>query len=59
MLLQISESLPREVQGILASCNPIPPLVRANLLDLHNIVLKAREQPLERVRTIDFNIFMW
>lgn len=51
MLLQISEALPREMQGILACCNPIPPLVRGNLLDLHKIVLKAREQPLEKVRS--------
>lgn len=46
MMLQISESLPREMQGILACCNPIPPLVRQNLHTLHQIVLKAREQPL-------------
>ena len=46
MMLQISESLPREMQGILACCNPIPPLVRQHLHALHQIVLKAREQPL-------------
>ncbi|XP_073814612.1 exosome component Rrp6 [Musca autumnalis] len=46
MMLQISESLPREMQGILACCNPIPPLVRQNLHTLHQIILKAREQPL-------------
>ncbi|EFN88225.1 Exosome component 10 [Harpegnathos saltator] len=50
MLLNIAETLPREMQGILACCNPIPPLVRKNLLMLHKIVLKAREQPL--VKTI-------
>lgn len=50
MLLQICERLPREMQGILACCNPIPPLVRANLLDLHKIILKAREQPIEKVQ---------
>lgn len=49
MLLQIAEALPREVQGILACCNPIPPLVRANLLELHQIILRAKEQPLEKV----------
>lgn len=49
MLLQIAESLPREMQGILACCNPIPPLVRSNLLELHQIVLKAREQSLQKV----------
>lgn len=46
MMLQISESLPREMQGILACCNPIPPLVRQNLHTLHQIILKARDQPL-------------
>ncbi|XP_075147723.1 exosome component Rrp6 [Haematobia irritans] len=46
MMLQISESLPREMQGILACCNPIPPLVRQYLHTLHQIILKAREQPL-------------
>lgn len=46
MLLQISETLPREMQGILACCNPIPPLVRQHLNFLHQIILKAREQPI-------------
>ncbi|KAH8383565.1 hypothetical protein KR009_009318, partial [Drosophila setifemur] len=46
MMLQIAESLPREMQGILACCNPIPPLVRQHLHMLHQIVLKARDQPL-------------
>ncbi|CAL1681433.1 unnamed protein product [Lasius platythorax] len=46
MLLNIAETLPREMQGILACCNPIPPLVRQNVLKLHKIVLKARDQPL-------------
>lgn len=41
MLLQICESLPREIQGILACCNPIPPLVRQNLNVLHQIILKV------------------
>lgn len=46
MLLNIAETLPREMQGVLACCNPIPPLVRQNLLKLHKLILKAREQPL-------------
>lgn len=46
MLFNIAEKLPREMQGILACCNLIPPLVRQNLLKIHKIVLKAREQPL-------------
>ncbi|CAH1133564.1 unnamed protein product [Ceutorhynchus assimilis] len=47
MLLEISERLPREMQGILGCCNPIPPLVKSNLLELHKILLKAIEQPFE------------
>ena len=43
MLLHIAETLPRESQGILALCNPVPPLVRLYLLDIHQIVTKARE----------------
>ena len=46
MLLQMAESLPREMQGILACCNPIPSQVRQHLQFLHQIVLKARDQPL-------------
>ncbi|KAK0166990.1 hypothetical protein PV327_004445 [Microctonus hyperodae] len=46
MLMNIAETLPREMQGILACCNPIPPLVRQHLLILHKLILKAREQPL-------------
>lgn len=49
MMLQIAESLPREMQGILACCNPIPPLVRQHLHVLHKFILKAREQPLVKV----------
>lgn len=52
MMLQICEALPREMQGILACCNPIPPLVRSHLLELHQIILKAREQPLEKVNIL-------
>lgn len=46
MLLHIAEALPKEMQGVLACCNPIPPLVRQHLVYLHQIILKAREQPL-------------
>lgn len=51
MMLQIAESLPREMQGILACCNPIPPLVRQHLHVLHKFILKAREQPLVKVKS--------
>lgn len=51
MMLQIAESLPREMQGILACCNPIPPFVKQNLVILHRFILRAREQSLEKVVT--------
>jgi hypothetical protein len=53
MMLQIAESLPREMQGILACCNPIPPLVRQNLHKLHAIILEARDQPLVKVKNLN------
>ncbi|XP_055679646.1 exosome component 10 [Lutzomyia longipalpis] len=71
MLFHIAEVLPREMQGILACCNPVPPLVRQHLLHIHKIILKAREQPLEKVilaeeaprmapgTTIDINSFLY
>uniref|UniRef100_A0A336LL95 Exosome complex component 10 homolog n=1 Tax=Culicoides sonorensis TaxID=179676 RepID=A0A336LL95_CULSO len=46
MMLHIAEVLPREMQGILACCNPLPPLVKQHLHILHQIILKAREQSL-------------
>ncbi|XP_052119785.1 exosome component 10 [Frankliniella occidentalis] len=46
MLLHMCELLPREIQGILSCCNPIPPLVRQHLVEMHQIILRARDQPL-------------
>lgn len=53
MMLQISELLPREMQGILACCNPLPPLVKQHLHILHQIILKAREQSLVKPIEVD------
>lgn len=50
MLLQIADILPREQQGIFACCNPIPPLVRQFLPEIHSFILEAREAPLLKVR---------
>lgn len=50
MLLKICTELPREMQGVLACCNPIPPLVKQNLHAIHMIMLKAREQPLTVIK---------
>ena len=38
------------MQGVLACCNPIPPLVRQSLHAIHRIVKEAREVPLTKVR---------
>ena len=49
MMMKIATELPREMQGILACCNPVPPLVRQHLVSLHNIVLAARDKQLDSV----------
>lgn len=41
--------LPREPQGIIACCNPVPPLVRQQVNELHLLVQQARETPLLKV----------
>jgi len=51
MLLKICTELPREMQGILACCNPVPPLVKQNLHTLHMIILQARAKTLQAVDT--------
>lgn len=38
--------LPRELQGILACCYPVPPFVKQELHILHHIIHEARDQPL-------------
>ncbi|CAF1343036.1 unnamed protein product, partial [Didymodactylos carnosus] len=47
MLLQISDILPREAQGIRACCNPVPVLVQQNLHDIHQIILQAKDIQLQ------------
>lgn len=54
MLLQMCEVLPREIQGIIACCNPCPPLVKQQLHELHQIILKAREVQLSNVSKTRF-----
>ena len=46
MLKVIAEVLPRESSGIFACCNPIPPLVRKYVHDLHKIIVDARNLPI-------------
>ncbi|XP_060787510.1 exosome component 10 [Neoarius graeffei] len=46
MLTKIAEELPKEPQGIIACCNPVPPLVRQQVNELHQFIRQAREIPL-------------
>uniref|UniRef100_A0A8C8HLS9 Exosome complex component 10 n=1 Tax=Oncorhynchus tshawytscha TaxID=74940 RepID=A0A8C8HLS9_ONCTS len=50
MMIKISDILPKEPQGIIACCNPVPPLVRQQVNELHILVQQAREMPLLKVR---------
>ncbi|NXE10505.1 EXOSX protein, partial [Lophotis ruficrista] len=49
MLLKIAEELPKEPQGIIACCNPVPPLVRQQINELYLLIQQAREMPLLKV----------
>ncbi|XP_065661532.1 exosome complex component 10 isoform X2 [Hydra vulgaris] len=43
MLFQIAENLPKEPQGVIACCNPVPPLVKQRNTEIHLLVMLARE----------------
>lgn len=47
MLLALAENLPREVQGVTAVCQPMPPFVKQNLITIHRMLLSCRELPNE------------
>ncbi|OWR42755.1 PM-Scl autoantigen protein [Danaus plexippus plexippus] len=49
MLLALAETLPRELQGVSALCNPMPPFLKQNLITVHRMLLSCRELPLEPV----------
>uniref|UniRef100_A0A8C5DBL5 Exosome complex component 10 n=1 Tax=Gouania willdenowi TaxID=441366 RepID=A0A8C5DBL5_GOUWI len=51
MMSKIAEELPKEPQGIIACCNPVPPLVRQQVNELHLLVQEAREMPLLKEST--------
>uniref|UniRef100_A0A3P8TKG1 Exosome complex component 10 n=1 Tax=Amphiprion percula TaxID=161767 RepID=A0A3P8TKG1_AMPPE len=57
MMNKISEELPKEPQGIIACCNPVPPLVRQQVNELHLLVQQAREMPLLKVRKHEVMLF--
>ncbi|XP_028032179.1 exosome component 10 isoform X2 [Bombyx mandarina] len=45
MLLSLSENLPRELQGVNACCDPMPPFVKQNVITIHRMILSCRELP--------------
>ncbi|CAJ0926009.1 unnamed protein product, partial [Mesorhabditis belari] len=51
MMIHIAESLPRDMQGILACCSPVPHPLKEHLLLIHRIILEARDRGLEVVET--------
>ncbi|XP_013416312.1 exosome component 10-like [Lingula anatina] len=48
MLLQIAEVLPRESQGVIACCNPVPPLLKQYVNEIHQFILAARDRPMAK-----------
>uniref|UniRef100_A0AAR2ITM1 Exosome complex component 10 n=1 Tax=Pygocentrus nattereri TaxID=42514 RepID=A0AAR2ITM1_PYGNA len=52
MMMKIAEELPKEPQGIIACCNPTPPLVRQQINELHQLIKQAREIPLLKVSEV-------
>ena len=53
LMIRIAQYLPREPQGILALCNPIPPTMRTYLSDIHAIILKAIDVPLDEASKVN------
>ncbi|CAI2342527.1 unnamed protein product [Caenorhabditis sp. 36 PRJEB53466] len=49
MLLALSETLPRDVGGIYACCNPLPHFVKQRTGDIFKIIVEAREVKLEKL----------
>lgn len=45
----------REPQGIIACCNPVPPLVRQQINEMHLLIQQAREMPLLKVCSVWFS----
>ncbi|XP_068603751.1 exosome complex component 10 [Brachionichthys hirsutus] len=52
MMIKISEELPKEPQGIIACCIPVPPLLRQQVNELHLLVQQARETPLLKAEIV-------
>ncbi|XP_071507296.1 exosome complex component 10-like [Diadema antillarum] len=42
MMYQIAEILPKDQGGVLACCNPVPPLIKQNINEIHHFIMEAR-----------------
>ncbi|CAH3037744.1 unnamed protein product [Porites lobata] len=42
-MFQIAETMPREAQGVLACCNPVPTLVKQYVNEIHMLIMQAKE----------------
>ncbi|CAH1240111.1 EXOSC10 [Branchiostoma lanceolatum] len=51
MLLVLAETLPKQIQGVFACCNPVPPLVRQHIEDVHRLLVQARDVPLVKTES--------
>lgn len=49
MMLSLAETLPRDIGGIYACCNPLPHFVKQRTGDIYKIIMEAREVKLEKV----------
>jgi exosome complex exonuclease RRP6 len=52
LMLRIAAYLPRDPQSITALCNPVPPTLKKHLADVHNIILKAKDIPLDEASKV-------
>ncbi|XP_022778236.1 exosome component 10-like [Stylophora pistillata] len=52
MMFQIAETMPREAQGVLACCNPVPTLVKQYVNEIHMLIVQAKETALTSNKTI-------
>ncbi|KAL4646114.1 exosome component 10 isoform X1 [Arapaima gigas] len=52
MMMKISETLPKEPQGIIACCSPVPPVVRQQVNELHLLIQQARDMPLLKAELV-------
>uniref|UniRef100_A0A6G1SN18 Exosome complex component 10 homolog n=1 Tax=Aceria tosichella TaxID=561515 RepID=A0A6G1SN18_9ACAR len=52
LMIRIAAYLPRDPQSITALCNPVPPTLKKYLSDVHAIILKAKDIPLDEASKV-------